>query len=162
MILLALLLEGDCQPDILPQPQRRVDACFISINLRSLPYQIRLVRLDKWCPLPQLESTVQHNAHEAHGVVCHERTNLESVECRVSVNGERHTEEYDTRNSDVWLTPSFVRKRVSADILGFERAVEEDVYGAYEDVVHELGGLRDIGKPFHAFGGSTADGEEAK
>ena len=141
---LLLLLERYRLPDIGPEAQGRIDAGLVGVDLRALPHQIGLLGLHELGALDQLEGDPEDDVDEAHGVVGEEGAGVEGVEDGVAVDGKGDGEEDDAGVGDVRLAPAFVGELIAVEALRFHGSVEEDVDGAHDDVVHELGGLRDV------------------
>lgn len=176
-------------PDILPEAERGIDAGLVGVNDWLIPDEIGFLGLDELGSLDQLPAAEEQDANEDHRVVGEERADGPPAwdKDRVSLNEHDDGHEDHADDVDIWLEPAYVifrlalfshfartrewvmehehtsiRQGPSINALGLQSAVEEDVGGAHDNIVEELGGGDQIDKPADRLGGTVTNLEEAQ
>lgn len=63
-------------PNVFPETQWWINARLVGINRWLLPHEICLLRLDEFCLLEDLPEAEEQDAHEDHGIICEEGTDV--------------------------------------------------------------------------------------
>jgi hypothetical protein len=122
--------------DLRPEAQRRLIKClFVSTNYGSLPHQIQLTTLYKFCLVNHLPEDEQNGCSNKHSVVDPEVIKGPRLERRVAVREDDEDHPDEANPGGVGLKPADIRELAAVEVLDFHSAPEAEVCYAHDDVV---------------------------
>ena len=123
------------------------DRRLMSINLRAIPDQVRLMRLDKLGSLDNLPESKCQKRQKKKGIVDKEAENAPGHKCLVAESEDNYGQECGGGVSHVRLAPTAVRQRSAVNTLSFEGPVEEDVGYCHRQESDEASRSRERNEP---------------
>ena len=129
-----------------------VSSTLVRGDLRGLPDQVHLFRLEPACALDQLPASKERGNNDGHCVGCDEAGSIEGRETLVSIAEDDQDLNDQSDPGAVGLEPAGIGKLRAIKVLGLASPVEADVGDTDDDVVDQRRPGRDVHEIGEHFG----------